>query len=154
MYGNAPKIQWISFSVYPSVSVSPIRSQSDTFSYTRPPFTKSFLYKFRIRKRRSPRWINDLHSRFIVWAKMKYFSFLICFRLVCAQSTGLYTYLSVSVFVCLPIRLLPIAVIASSVIELYLFLGIERATKSKPGEGIKNLYDCERKDVCLNELWK
>lgn len=49
------------------------------------------LYKLLYKIRRSPRWINDLHSRFIVWANMKYFSFLIWFRL-CTVHSSLYMF--------------------------------------------------------------
>lgn len=53
---------------------------------------RNLLYKLCIKKKISPRWINDLHSRFIVWANMKYFSFLIWFRLSSEHTSFLYMF--------------------------------------------------------------
>lgn len=57
----------------------------------------NLLYKLCIKERRSPRWINDLHSRFIVRAKMKYFFLLPRFNMFQVERSPLVfsTYLSV-----------------------------------------------------------
>lgn len=110
----------------------------------------NLLYKLLYKIRRSPRWINDLHSRFIVWANMKYFSFLIWFRL-CTVHSSLYMfkYLFACQFVFFP----PYRI---------LFLGWlhnrkkERKIQTQIQTEPLRLWTHQRVRlyVCLNELWK